>query len=203
MARKPATASPKINPLDHMGLVHSVVVRMGYHQSNTDYDDAVQDGSLGLLHAVEKFDLSKGVKFSTYASHIIWAYVMRARAVGVPEHAYFRDLAGARAVQRPMQFMLTGPGADFSSEFAVPAPGTPISDSLESAEVSERLAAAMESLPTRDRQILFLKYWQGWTLKEIGNAVRSRGGRTLGKERIRQCINAAEEKLRELLVEKD
>ncbi len=39
-----------------------------YQTSNMPLLDLVQDGNLGLIHAVEKFDWRKGFKFSTYAT---------------------------------------------------------------------------------------------------------------------------------------
>lgn len=38
-----------------------------YANSNTDKEDLAQEGLMGLLKAVDSFDIGKGVKFSTYA----------------------------------------------------------------------------------------------------------------------------------------
>ena len=55
--------------LDNMGLIWSVVKRF----SNRGYDteDLFQIGSIGLMKAVDKFDLSYDVRFSTYAVPMI------------------------------------------------------------------------------------------------------------------------------------
>lgn len=47
------------------GLVHFVLRR--YRVLETDKEDLYQEGMIGLLRAVERFDTSKGVNFSTYA----------------------------------------------------------------------------------------------------------------------------------------
>lgn len=53
--------------------------------------DLVQEGNMGLMHAVEKFDFTRGFKFSTYATYWIKQYIQRAiadqgRAIRVPVH---------------------------------------------------------------------------------------------------------------------
>lgn len=61
--------------LENMGLIWSVVKRF----TNRGYDpeDLFQIGSIGLLKAVDKFDLTYDVKFSTYAVPMITGEIKR------------------------------------------------------------------------------------------------------------------------------
>lgn len=55
--------------LEYVHLVKYVAGRLNiYFGSNVDYDDLVGFGVFGLIDAIEKFDVNKGVKFETYAS---------------------------------------------------------------------------------------------------------------------------------------
>jgi RNA polymerase primary sigma factor len=51
-----------------------------YRGLGVDIMDLVQEGNLGLMHAVEKFDHTKGYMFSTYAVWWIRQYITRAIA---------------------------------------------------------------------------------------------------------------------------
>ncbi|MBE5812651.1 MAG: FliA/WhiG family RNA polymerase sigma factor [Clostridiales bacterium] len=55
--------------LKYAPLVKFVAGRIGiYFGGNVEYEDLVSYGIFGLIDAIDKFDLDKGVKFRTYAS---------------------------------------------------------------------------------------------------------------------------------------
>lgn len=73
-------------------LVHAFIRDNG---SGGRYEDAVQDGMIGLMRAVLKFDPESGHKFSTYATHWIRQAIGRSRhntadLVRLPVHVHER-----------------------------------------------------------------------------------------------------------------
>ena len=60
---------------ENMGLVWSIVKR--FNGRGTDMEDLFQIGAMGLLKAIDKFDTSYEVKFSTYAVPMIAGEIKR------------------------------------------------------------------------------------------------------------------------------
>src|SRR5215470_12217296 len=56
-----------------------IVVKLafGYRRLHEDVQDLIQEGNLGLLQAVERYDPRRGVKLATFAAWWIRAYMLR------------------------------------------------------------------------------------------------------------------------------
>ncbi len=90
-----------------------VSVARKYQWSGLPLGDLIQEGNLGLIHAVEKFDWRKGFKFSTYATWWIRQSIGRAventaHTVRVPAHVG-DEIRRARRLQAEMELRLGRP----------------------------------------------------------------------------------------------
>jgi RNA polymerase sigma-B factor len=75
----------------HLNLVRFLAVR--FANRGEPLDDLVQVGTVGLLKAIDRFDLDRGVEFTTYATPTIVGEIKR----------YFRDKGWAVKVPRRLQ----------------------------------------------------------------------------------------------------
>jgi RNA polymerase primary sigma factor len=115
----------------NQGLVYSIAMKIKRSRSISSLDekDLIQEGNAGVLTAIEKFDHSRGTKFSTYATWWIRQTINRAIAdkdqtVRLPVHAsdslyrinrYSRQFCAKNGVEPTVEEIAEGMGIKVKS----------------------------------------------------------------------------------------
>jgi RNA polymerase sigma factor (sigma-70 family) len=166
----------------NMRLVVNIARRHSGQAEN--FFELLSDGNMSLIRAVEKFDASRGFKFSTYAS---WA-IMKNFARTIPDEKHRRER------------FVTG-----HEEVFEVAPDVR-TDEHEAVANKERATASinrlLEKLEPREREIIRMRagldsHAKGMTLEEIGQQFG------ITKERVRQLNARAMKKLRTMAEKED
>ena len=146
-----------------------------------NFFELVSDGNISLMRAVEKFDFSRGFKFSTYAS---WA-VIKNFARTIPDEHRYRDRF--RTSQSEMFAVTEDARGDFMEQ------------ELSQNNRQTQVEKILNTLDEREQKIIISRFGlrgeQDLTLKEVGAEMG------VTKERIRQLEARALNKLRKAVEE--
>lgn len=165
----------------NLRLVVSIAKR--HVMQNANFFEMVSDGNMSLIRSIEKFDFSRGNKFSTYAT---WA-IMKNFARSIPAEHSHQDK------------YRTG-----TDEFFMSSPdgrGDQFGQLLTNQRQREAIVGILDELNDREREIIKFRFGldcgtEPQTLEQVG----SRFGVT--KERIRQIEVRALDKMRRIVQER-
>ncbi len=159
-----------------------VSVARHYVGQGLTLDDLVQEGMLGLIRAVEKFDYRKGYRFSTYATIWIRQALQRGldntgRTIRLPSHMSqrARRIARAAAELAPEEGALlrerdralasldqtVGDDGETALGALLPADGETVDEEVERETEASSLREAVNRLPEDEREVIHLRFGTG------------------------------------------
>jgi RNA polymerase sigma factor (sigma-70 family) len=165
----------------NMRLLVSIARR--YATRTDNFSELLSDGNVVLISAVEKFDYSRGNKFSTYANSVLRRNF--ARGIAKEKHRRRRYRTGHQ------QGFFEAAVDTRSDEHAC------LTSAEKATDCVNRLRQLLEFLDPRERQIIRLRFGLGYHTRRI---TLESLGKQLGvtKERVRQLQARALRRLRNL-----
>jgi RNA polymerase sigma factor (sigma-70 family) len=148
-----------IEILPHLGLVKSIAssVFRRTHIS-VEMDDLIQDGSIGLMKACERFDPQKGIPFDIYAQKMIrWEIIAGLRGRDFLSRTQRKNNPAAKS------FSLSDPESS-DAEYFESASGAKEINSV--FRIDETM---LRSLDGRCRTILRLRFEESSTIRQIAH----------------------------------
>ena len=119
--------------------------------------DIIQEGTVGLIEAVESYDFQRGIAFSLFATHRI-----RGRMLNFLKKEGNSDTACIDGWQED--------GSPAVKDLLLDT-AAPVSEQAETHELAARLKKAMERLPQKERLVLERVYLQSEEIKDVADVL--------------------------------
>ncbi|MEG0797178.1 MAG: sigma-70 family RNA polymerase sigma factor [Acidaminococcaceae bacterium] len=134
-------------------------VAMSFHLPSAQALELIQEGTVGLLEAAEKFDYHKGVAFSLYATHRI-----RGRMLNYLEQEYEGPLLSLDSEH------VQGSGVSWAESLVSPEPSP--AEWAEREFLTSKVHEALAKLPVNEQQVMTGIYLQERSAGEMATAIQ-------------------------------
>lgn len=163
---------------NNLPLVYSIASEHKYKV--VEKSDLVQEGNIGLIKAAEKFDVEKGVKFSTYATYWIRKYIRKAVSDAYNYNNVVERFVENEDDDEDAYYNMFG--ADEHDYYADAL------DALTKDYVNEKLHEGLDSLGGMYRDIIGERYGlDGSDAKTVDEIAREHGISRVGVRTIEGC----------------
>lgn len=170
-----------------------MVSHLARRYSHSFYDDLVQEGCLGILQSVHRFDLCQSTRFASFSHHYIRGRMLQFLATK------------ANVVRHPQGKKITCESLDvpvFYEEDSIPivellqSKDPSPEEYLSKKEIQNRLYQAVSQLPLNERTIILNYFWKSATLEELGATLET------SRETVRRLGLEALKKIRQQLLQR-